>query len=534
MAHLPVPKCGTKAVLLHLILILVLQSLAYGAKLLDGSALSQNSSGDQSGPSGSAAQKISGRRKLLQKLHSTPAPKVASKGSNFLHWSGEVFRKAWASTRECWHSIQHKMHADAVPTQARRDRHKAHVKAPEASSRLSEFLGKAGATVRGVAERLGFVSDAASTHAQNTRRTNQRDGFDKVREVLSRVRSTTAKEAAGQHDSSEQGAVRSAAKRNEIKALTKRSKLPAQGRVAVIVRGRAFRAGRFTAGCMVSAWGSQKKETKSLMAKVVDPLLDRGNSVDMFVSEASGHRCSLRKDLMTLYGSFAPPLSPKESNDESMLGAMYTSLRPAPAEHSRRNLSSLFAEPPQSPILRETDPNQVLLSDMYTQEDVASHKHRAALNVFQENSPRSISQRSGLIAALEFFKRKAKRRQQYDLILIVRHDLLWKMAIDEWDITADYTMLNFMSKCEPKTKIPNCVNDMAWTLPGSMYDDFESSIGRDHCFNQTECINKGMCHGHGCKEVMMNSTGSTQESYLTQWAPKWNLREKSNPIAEVR
>lgn len=587
MAHLPVSKRGKSALLFHLTLTAVLQYQAYGtkllndgAKLVDDSRLAHSSSEDQSKPrrhvpqepaESSASklfhkawaavehnwyaapvekkpaappQRMSSRRKLLQKLRNTPAPpKAASTGSSFLNGPRKILSNAWASTVECWHGIQEKMHQKVVPTPAkknlhkppaRRDQHKGHKKAPDPPSRFSDFFTKASAKVRDVAKGLGFVGAAANNAKHGAAYTQQNDGFQKVRDILHKFKSSGEKHKGAKDDSSEDDAVRSVSKQNEVKALAKRSKLPELGRVAIIVRGRAFRAGRFTTGCMMSAWTAQKKETKSLVAKVVDPLLDRGNSVDMFISESSGKQCSLGKDLMALYGSFAPPPSTKHADTESTLGDMYTSGRPESAEHSQNNLLSLFATPPlKSKIL--VDARQALLSDMYTQErQEALHKKRAALRVFQQSSPKSISQRSGLVAALSFFKKKAKNRQRYDLILVLRHDLLWKMAIDEWNVTADYTKLNFMSKCENGTKIPHCVNDMAWTMPGSMYDGFEDSIGRMDCFNQTQCINRGMCHGHACKVVMMNLTGSTNESFLTPWAPKWNLRERSNPIAVVR
>eukprot|EP00930_Biecheleria_cincta_P072688 TRINITY_DN60046_c0_g1_i1.p1 TRINITY_DN60046_c0_g1~~TRINITY_DN60046_c0_g1_i1.p1 ORF type:complete len:578 (-),score=102.17 TRINITY_DN60046_c0_g1_i1:76-1809(-) len=577
MAHVSVSMHGMRALLFHLTLIVVLQYRAHSAKLLDASSLAHRGTEDQSSPHrnvpqepadsssmklfsdawaavahhwygatseaekvpAAPPQRMSSRSKLLQNMHNAPAPpKVAETGSMFLNWPRKTLGNAWASTMECWHGIQEKMRRKAEPAAANKDLHKGHAKAPESSSRRSEFFTAASSAVRGVAERLGFVGAATRSQAQNKNwlAYTQNDGFQEVREILHNFEASGAKSAktgAAQHDSSEEEVERSVDEQNKVKALAKRSRLPEQGRVAIIVRGRAFRGGRFTTGCMMSAWQSQKKETKSLMAKVVDPLLDRGNSVDMFISESSGKQCALGKDLMALYGSFAPPPSIKHANAEPTLGDMYTSQRPASAEPSHDNLLSLFATtPPPSQILVETQ--QALLSDMYTQERTALHKQRAALRVFQQSSPRSISQRAGLIAALSFFKQKAKQWKHYDLILVIRHDLLWKQAIDEWNVTADYTKLNFMSKCEKGTKIPHCVNDMAFTFPGSMYDGFENSIGRMDCFNQTQCINRGMCHGHGCKEVMMNLTGTHDESYLTQWVPKSNLRERSNPIAILR
>jgi hypothetical protein len=324
---------------------------------------------------------------------------------------------------ECWHGIKEKIHQTVVPTPPKRHLHKGHSKAPETSSRLNDFFTKASATVRRVAEGLGLVGAAAQSHGQTRRAAApQNDGFQQVRDILHNFKSPGAKNKQKQ-TVEEKEEVRSVAKQNEVKVRAKRSKLPEQGRVAIIVRGRAFRAGRFTTGCMMSAWTSQKKETKSLVAKVVDPLLDRGNAVDMFISESSGKQCSLGKDLMALYGSFAPPPSTKHAT-EPTLGDMYTSQKPSSDKQSYSNLLSLFATPPpQSKILVET--SQALLTDMYTQERTTLHKKRLALRVFQQSSPKSISQRSGLVAAMEFFKRTAKRRKQYDLILVVRHDLLW-------------------------------------------------------------------------------------------------------------
>lgn len=342
-------------------------------------------------------------------------------------------------------------------------------KAQETTSRLSEFLGEVRTLATGAAERLGVMSiTAAGTH--------------------------------GQH-AAQKGADSSAGKQDKIRALAQRTKFPQRGRVAIVVRGRAFRVGgRFTLGCKVRGLDMQKNETNSLVSMVVDPLLAKGNSVDMFISESSGTQCSLRKDLIALYQSLAKTRSLKE-----------------------RSMTDLYTVTHQDAISRPST-----MTDMYTQ------GAQGSLQVFQESSPRSLNQRSGLISALNFFKRKTHNRQQYNLVLVVRHDLLWNHPIDEWQITGDYSKLNFMSRCEPTTKVPNCVNDMVWTMPGSMFDGFEKSIGHSNCFQEAQCMRKGMCHGHGCKQVMMNLTHSMAESYLTSWIPKKDLRERTNPLAKVR
>eukprot|EP00930_Biecheleria_cincta_P027369 TRINITY_DN19238_c0_g1_i1.p1 TRINITY_DN19238_c0_g1~~TRINITY_DN19238_c0_g1_i1.p1 ORF type:complete len:383 (+),score=58.67 TRINITY_DN19238_c0_g1_i1:91-1239(+) len=360
--------------------------------------------------------------------------------------------------------------ADASHPRLHRAGHnKDPAKVHDTTSRLGEFFGRLRALATASAERLGIMSITAGEGTK------------------------------GRHAS--QKAASSAGKRDEIRALVQRSKFPRRGRVAIVVRGRAFRlGGRFGLGCKVRALDTQREEANSLVTMVVDPLLAKGNSVDMFVSESSGTSCSLTKDLVALYDSLAKPRSPKE-----------------------RSMTDLYTTTHLDAISRPSS-----LTDMYAQGTQGS------LQVFHHNSPRSVNQRSGLIAALNFFKQKTYNRQQYDLVLVVRHDLLWKQPIDEWQITGDYSELNFMSRCEPTTKVPNCVNDMVWTMPGSMFDGFEKSIGHRNCFQEEQCRRKGMCHGHGCKQVMMNLTHSKAESYLTKWIPKRDLRERTNPLAKVR
>jgi len=65
--------------------------------------------------------------------------------------------------------------------------------------------------------------------------------------------------------------------------------LPLSGRVAVLLRGEAFRCGgRTSYGCCTHAHDAQVHATKSLVSKVIVPLQEHGNLVHVFLSESSG------------------------------------------------------------------------------------------------------------------------------------------------------------------------------------------------------------------------------------------------------
>lgn len=71
--------------------------------------------------------------------------------------------------------------------------------------------------------------------------------------------------------------------------------LPTEGRVAVLLRGQPFRDGRRGGNtCVRSSTKAQRGATRSLMSKVVHPLLRRQNKVDLF---STSQQCSLMQEV---------------------------------------------------------------------------------------------------------------------------------------------------------------------------------------------------------------------------------------------
>jgi len=65
--------------------------------------------------------------------------------------------------------------------------------------------------------------------------------------------------------------------------------LPQHGRVAVLLRGEAFRCGgRTSHGCCTRAHDAQVHATRSLVNKVIVPLQEHGNLVHVYLTESSG------------------------------------------------------------------------------------------------------------------------------------------------------------------------------------------------------------------------------------------------------
>ena len=85
--------------------------------------------------------------------------------------------------------------------------------------------------------------------------------------------------------------------------------LPQHGRVAVLLRGEAFRCGgKSSYGCCEEAHDPQVHATNSLFKRVVLPLQEYGNSVHVFMSEASGFpsargdaHCDMDHDLQAVF-----------------------------------------------------------------------------------------------------------------------------------------------------------------------------------------------------------------------------------------
>lgn len=243
----------------------------------------------------------------------------------------------------------------------------------------------------------------------------------------------------------------------------KTNKLPQNGKVAIIIRGQAFRgAGQFATGCNSTTAPHQFEQAQSMVNNLIRPLQKFGNAVSVFMAESSGP-CPLVKKLTSVYNA-----------------------------------------------------NGTVEVSAYTGRQLANQGDalRLAMKMFEMESPIPAS--------------------EYDLVMVIRHDLYWKIPVDLWMPTKDFQHFNFYSKCEPKAPIgTDCVNDIVYTMPGNMTLGFAESLYAKGCFSFDICEKAAECHGHSCKRVMLNLTESA-ESFLTKWHPYKTVREQNSPLLDIQ
>eukprot|EP00931_Biecheleriopsis_adriatica_P019770 TRINITY_DN13385_c0_g1_i7.p1 TRINITY_DN13385_c0_g1~~TRINITY_DN13385_c0_g1_i7.p1 ORF type:complete len:280 (+),score=42.46 TRINITY_DN13385_c0_g1_i7:129-968(+) len=140
---------------------------------------------------------------------------------------------------------------------------------------------------------------------------------------------------------------------------------------------------------------------------------------------------------------------------------------------------------------------------------------------------RFTEQSDGFQGSLDIFKRffETQAVDYYKLIVISRHDLLFKSAITE--LKADWSLVNFLSRCEP-TAPQMCVNDVIEVMPGTSFAKFTDQIG-----SKCGCWKVGCAFdfGHYCGEVMKNA--GIKFGFLTNWRPRLTVRENTNPLGVI-
>lgn len=241
-----------------------------------------------------------------------------------------------------------------------------------------------------------------------------------------------------------------------------KNKLPRHGKVAIIIRGQAFRsAGQLAKGCNSSTAKHQFDQARSMVKNLIQPLQRFGNKVAIFMSESSGS-CRLVKNLTQAYNA-----------NGTVPVVAYTGRK---FENQGDSL-------------------------------------RLSMKMFEMDSQIPAS--------------------EYDLVIVTRHDLFWKIPVDLWMPTKDFQHFNFYSKCEPKAPIADCVNDIVWTMPGNMTLGFVESLYSKNCFSVDICEKPTECHGHGCKKAILNLTKS-EESFLTTWHPHNSVREQNSPLLDIQ
>lgn len=115
----------------------------------------------------------------------------------------------------------------------------------------------------------------------------------------------------------------------------------------------------------------------------------------------------------------------------------------------------------------------------------------------------------------------------YDLVIIVRHDLVWKIPISDWDV--DFEEFLFMAHCELGAgKIVDgdfCVFDHFQFMPGQLFETFHEVVSESLCFKDI--------HGHDCyrptKAAVEKAQG--QVGLVTNWRPPGNVKNP-NGICE--
>jgi len=104
----------------------------------------------------------------------------------------------------------------------------------------------------------------------------------------------------------------------------------------------------------------------------------------------------------------------------------------------------------------------------------AAHR-QTSIEPFQK---RARNQAENMKWVLQRAVRRASLQGPYDLIIITRHDVIWRRRIDEWP-ALDVRKFNYASPCEARTchaPFPDgmceCGNDLIHTMPGHMLDTF--------------------------------------------------------------
>lgn len=242
----------------------------------------------------------------------------------------------------------------------------------------------------------------------------------------------------------------------------------------MLLRGQAFRsdADDFARGlirhnvdsCDPAFTGRQLAATHSLISKVVEPLEHRNNTVQLFVHESSHTRCEHLMDLL--------------------LKALRTSRH-------------------------RTDRPRAIVASLFR---------------------RRWTQSAAFHEATQFFCTHIAGRNAsaYALVLIARHDLLWRLPIDGWSPPARFETLNVISRCELATSPQVCVNDWAFMMPGRQFGSFNAAMHRcPMSWRQSWSL-------HHCASALQNAS---EVAFLSDWRPRTGVREGgcpvANPIASV-
>lgn len=140
---------------------------------------------------------------------------------------------------------------------------------------------------------------------------------------------------------------------------------------------------------------------------------------------------------------------------------------------------------------------------------------------------RMPSQADSVRLALDFFKEGVSGpvEDAYDLVLILRHDMVWTMAIDQWPRPADFSKFSFLSSCEKRAG-EKCVSDTFLMMPGSMFAAFDRVAGSEG----SRCFVASFRHGsgHECYDAISKAIGEPPV-VATDYTPRGSVR-RANPL----
>lgn len=141
--------------------------------------------------------------------------------------------------------------------------------------------------------------------------------------------------------------------------------------------------------------------------------------------------------------------------------------------------------------------------------------------------------------ALDLFKNSSAAPESYDLIMMVRNDMIWTLAVNDWPPPADFSKFAFLSLCQGSAGGPDdwargkfdrthssCINDVMLYMPGSMFAAVDGVIGKPGA----KCFEPGYRHGagHECYEVIADAIGQAP-TFATDYVPRGTVR-RADPL----
>jgi len=244
--------------------------------------------------------------------------------------------------------------------------------------------------------------------------------------------------------------------------------LPQNGRIAILVRGQAFRSEHLSKSCDLEWQNKQHEATDSFIRNIVEPLEHNGNKVDLFILNGDAS-CEAFLSLIPKYGNRIASVMEVETRNQG--------------DNMRKTLNQF--------------------------------KHKVGNPDLDQIA------------------------KQYDVVMIVRHDMIWKMNVARWP-TVDFNKFNFFSECGVsgvQHTFDHCVNDIFHMMPAASFNAFDAVIGTPHCFRGAEHLNakEEFTNGHGCWRGIADKIGEQQMTFITDWVPQNVLfqRNYSNDIADL-